>query len=406
MGSFVGASNAGGNVAALTAANGAPLAYPAGIAANDLAILPWTFGPSTTVVTSGPTGYTLKASATDGNDQSRVYFRVLTGSESGNISGWLLDTINRQSADLFVVRGFSSIAAAVSFLETVTGTSHDCPQVTTGDGAANGDSIVIIGTDRAGSTGPTTAPAGFSKQTNSEAVASGTGGTLTVVADDGLVTAQTMPFDPGAFTGFTSGGTAVTWTLALRPSSTDATPAPAAVASVVAVPQATPSGNAVATPAVISAVTSLPTAAAITGGSATVTPAAVVSTAALPAAAPSGAATVTPAQVVTTVALPQAAHLAGATVVPAAVVSVVAIPRPAVGVAVGPAAVTAIAALPTATPVAVGNATATPGVVVTVVTVPTPTPIGASAGNGAITNPAFLPGDIAQRTFELRGTIR
>lgn len=218
MGSFVGASNAGGNVQALTSANSAPLAWPAGLLANDLAILPWTFGPAGTTPTD-PTSqvFTLQGTLADGNCISRLLVRQCTGSESGNISGWQCSAINRQTAVLFVVRGFSLVSAAVALAEAGTSTSHDCPAVGTGDGAANGDSIVVIGTDRAGSTGPTSAPAGFSKRTGSEAVASGSGGTLTVVADDGLVTAQAFPFDPAAFTGYASGGSAVSWTLTLRP---------------------------------------------------------------------------------------------------------------------------------------------------------------------------------------------
>jgi len=215
VGSFVGADANGGNVTAITL-----VTWPA-VQSGDLAILVWTF--QNTLTPTDPTSqtFTLVATADDPSCRSRVLKRVCDGTESGDISGWSM-TINRQSAVLYVVRGFSDVAGAVSFAETTAGTTHDCPSIGTGDGAANGDSIVVAVSERltSGTTNATapTSPVTFAEHAGSEFGTGGSGGTYTGVADDGLATSQTMPFDPGAWSGHVSGSVAVTWTLALRPS--------------------------------------------------------------------------------------------------------------------------------------------------------------------------------------------
>jgi hypothetical protein len=122
---------------------------------------------------------------------------------------------NRQTAVLFVVRGYSDVSAAVSLAEPGTSTTHDCPSVGTGNGAVNGDSVIVIGTDRSGATTTATPPAGWSKRPTSEFGLALSGGTYTGIADDGLTTAQMFPVDPSTWT-MASGSTSVTWTLALR----------------------------------------------------------------------------------------------------------------------------------------------------------------------------------------------
>lgn len=223
MGTFVGASGNGGNVTALTTANSTPITWPAGVQAGDIALLAWSFGDSTVTATD-PTSqtFTLIAQVTDGNLKSRLLKRICDGSETGTISGWSTSLQNRQTAVLYVVRGYSDLGGSVSRQETVTGTSHDCPAITSASGAADGDSIVVIGADRAGST-TASPPAGFSERTGTEGAAVGTGGTITTIADDGLSTGATLPVDPAAFTGYVSSGTAVTWTIALRPAVTSLT---------------------------------------------------------------------------------------------------------------------------------------------------------------------------------------
>jgi hypothetical protein len=215
MGTFVGTSANTGNVTALTTANSAAVTWPT-VQAGDLAVLAWTMQNTATPTDPTSQAFTLASPMVDdGSCRSRILTRVCTGSESGAISGWSNSIQNRQSAVLFVVRGYSAVSAIVSASEAGTSTTHDCPAVGTGNGAANGDSVIVIATDRAGTTTTGTPPAGFSKRTTSETGSVGGGGTYTGIADDGLTTAQTFPVDPASWT-LTSGSTAVTWTLALR----------------------------------------------------------------------------------------------------------------------------------------------------------------------------------------------
>lgn len=215
MGSFVGTSANGGNVTALTTANSAAITWPT-VQAGDLAILAWTMQNTATPTDPTSQAFTLVGTLDDGSCRSRVLKRICNGTESGTITGWSNSIQNRQTAVLFVVRGYSDIAGITSAAEPGTTTAHDCPAIGTGNGAATGDTIIVIGTDRSGATTTATPPAGFAKRTTSEFGLAAAGGTYTGVADDGLVTAQTMPFDPAAWT-MASGSAAVTWTLALRP---------------------------------------------------------------------------------------------------------------------------------------------------------------------------------------------
>lgn len=216
MGSFVHADANGANIQALTGVTWGT----AGAAAQsgDLALIVWTFQNTLTPTDPTSESWTLVGTTDDPSARSRVLKRICDGTESGDITGWQCSAINRQSAVLYVVRGYSDVAGAVSFAETTAGTTHDCPQIGTGDGAANGDSIIVAVSERLTSgTTNATAPSGFTEHTGSEFGTGGTGGSYTGVADDGLVTSQTMPFNPAAWTGHVSGGVAVTWTIALRP---------------------------------------------------------------------------------------------------------------------------------------------------------------------------------------------
>jgi hypothetical protein len=215
MGSFVGAhaSATTTSVTTLTGVSWTGL----GVQSGDIAILAWTF--STTGIATAPSGFTSVGSTDDGTCRSRVYKRVCTGSESGDVS-LVNDTAQRQSAVLYVVRGYTGVSGFKSLAETGTSTSHACPQITTADGAVNGDAVIVVASERLTSgTVNATAPTGFVEHTTSEFGTGGTGGAYTGVADDGLVTAQTFPLTPAAWTGFVSGDTAVTWTLSLTPSS-------------------------------------------------------------------------------------------------------------------------------------------------------------------------------------------
>lgn len=184
MGTFVGASSNTGNVTALTTANSTPVTWPT-VQSGDLAILAWSMQNTATPTDPTSQTFTLVGTADKGSDRLRVLKRICTGSESGAISGWLNSLQNRQSAVLYVLRGFSDVAAAVFFLELVAGATHDCPAVGTGDGAATGDRIVVIASDRSGSTTTATPPTNFSKRTNSEIGVVGAGATYTGVAEIG-----------------------------------------------------------------------------------------------------------------------------------------------------------------------------------------------------------------------------
>lgn len=216
MGSFVGTSANGGNVTALTTANSAAITWPT-VQSGDLAILAWTFQNTATPTDPTSQAFTLFDQVDDGSCRSRLLYRICTGSESGTISGWSNSIQNRQTAVLFVVRGFVSFVGT-NATEPGTSATHDCPSIGTGNGAANSDSVIVIGTDRAGLTTTATPPTGWSKRTTSEFGTGGSGGTYTGIADDGL-TGQTMPVDPGVWT-MQSGTTSVTRTLALRPAPT------------------------------------------------------------------------------------------------------------------------------------------------------------------------------------------
>lgn len=213
MGTFVGTSANGGNVTALTTANSAAITWPT-VQAGDLAIIAWTFQNTATPTDPTSQTFTLYDQVDDGSCRSRLLYRVCTGSESGTIAGWSNSIPNRQTAVLFVVRGYVSFVAT-SATEPGTSTTHDCPAIGTGNGAATGDSVIVIGTDRSGLTTTATPPSGWAKRTTSEFGLAASGGTYTGVADDGL-TGQTMPVDPGSWT-MQSGSTSVTRTLALRP---------------------------------------------------------------------------------------------------------------------------------------------------------------------------------------------
>src|SRR6266508_480430 len=204
MGTFVGSAANGANIATLTG-----VTWPTH-QSGDLAILAWTFAD--TITNTTPAGFTLVGTLDDPSCRSYVYKRVCDGTESGDVS--LVNSgINRQTAVLVVLRGYSGVDASASRAETVTGTSHACPALT----FTNGSTLVVVAAERL-TTGTTTAtaPSGYTKR--AEFGTGGTGGTYTQIADDGLATSQTSPVTPPDFTGFVSGGTAVTWTIALTPS--------------------------------------------------------------------------------------------------------------------------------------------------------------------------------------------
>jgi hypothetical protein len=212
--SFVGSDVGGGNVADIT-----DLIWPA-VQSGDVALLFWIMINTATPV--NPTGFTLNQTidSTTGAGRMRFQHRVCDGSESGALT-LSAGAINRQSACLVVYRGCHATSPIDTWAvrdETVTGTTHANPQVTTGFG----DCAVVAAIGERSGTGTNawTAPSGYTKRADSAALAVGAGGTICASADDGLAisraagTAVTPPV-------WTSGNAfstnqVLTWTVSLR----------------------------------------------------------------------------------------------------------------------------------------------------------------------------------------------
>jgi len=219
VGTFVGADSNGGNVDIITA-----VTWPT-VQSGDLAIIAWVFLDTVTPVDPTSEAWSLAlanvAGATD--CEGRILYRICDGTETGDITGWTNGgTANRQAAILFVVRGYDGISGFTVRDETANSTSHECPAITTADGfgalsPASGDTTLVFAFDRAASTAAIAPPSGWSTRTASVFAATGTGGTVVGIADDGLTDASTMPVDPAAWTGFVSSDDAFTVTMSLRP---------------------------------------------------------------------------------------------------------------------------------------------------------------------------------------------
>jgi hypothetical protein len=158
----------------------------------------------------------------------------------------------------------------------------------------------------------------------------------------------------------TPAATATVTSLPAATVSAGSTAAPASTAAVVALPAAAKSAGSTLTPAATAAVVSLP--AATVHAAATVTPAATAVVVGLPAAAAGAAAIASPQPIAAAVSLPAAAVSAGATVTPAAIAAAVSIPTAtrSAGATVTPAVFAVTVALPQATVQAGGSATVTP----------------------------------------------
>jgi len=348
VGTFVHCDSNGGNVTTITGVTWGTAG--AATQSGDLAIIAWVFLDTETP--TDPTSHSFSlalaniAGATD--CEGRILYRICDGTESGDISGWGNAGTNRQAAILFVVRGYDGISGLTVRDETANSTSHDCPAITTADGfgalsPASGDTTLVFAFDRAASTASIAPPSGWATRTASVFAATGTGGTVVGIADDGLTDASTMPVDPAAWTGFVSSDDAFTVTMSLRP---------------------TAGGNATATPAVIACTTAIPQSAVnVQAG-----PTATATAATLPQANPAAVTLVTPTTIAATAAFPAAGVnvSAGATVLAATV----GVSQPTANVGAGPAVIPVVVSLPQATPQTGGNATAIPVAIATTVTIP------------------------------------
>jgi len=229
VGTFVGATAAGtANVDSLAGS------WPAGVASGDIALFPWSF--VNTGTPTDPSGLSLLVDQTGGSDRLRCLYKYCAGTESGTITAATTGTFNRQTWVLAVFRGYQFISGFKVRAETTSGTSHAHNALTTSDGfggnvPAAGDTIVIIGSARDGTTTTAmTPPAGYNTRTNTEIGIVGSGGTSTALADDGLTNSVTLPTTPAAWTAYSAAtASAVTLVISLRPVVTGTTATLAAI---------------------------------------------------------------------------------------------------------------------------------------------------------------------------------
>lgn len=214
---LVATGSAGGNLVTLSLAWSSLTATPA---AGDVAFLIWAQGSAQTV-TSDLSGWTLVDSqnSTNGAMRTRIYRRVCTGSESGSISG-TMNGANRQCFSVVVLRGVnttSPVNASAFRHETVTNTSHVCPNVTP---TVAGCMIVTMIGERS-STGSTTIStpggSGYTVRVHSGTAAAGSGGTICGIADDGFSTPHSanVAVTPANLVGSASVIGVTTWSLAV-----------------------------------------------------------------------------------------------------------------------------------------------------------------------------------------------
>lgn len=209
----VGSSTAGANTATI-----AP-AWPAGTASGDVAYLFWVM--VNTATPNVPTGFTqVAANDMNGSGRTRIYRKVLSATESGSLT--LSNTTslaNRQSAVLTVYRGVLNSTpedSTPSFRsESVAGTTHANPSETTTVAGC----VIVTSVFERSTTGTNawTPPSGYVERGDTLALAVGSGGTITAVADD-LASKAIGTYTPGVWTsgnGFSTINVS-TYTMALR----------------------------------------------------------------------------------------------------------------------------------------------------------------------------------------------
>lgn len=195
MGTVVGTDNAGGNNISLS------LAWP-NTNAGDIAILFWSHSVTATrVTTPASAGFSNPlADRVDGSELLSYWEKTCTGSETGSVT-FGMGGATRQTANLLVIRGYSSRNAGASNADTGSDANHTAPSVTP---SVNGGSTVVASGERATSgSSSATAPSGYTIATQAAAVGSGgnysqisykgSGGTL---ATDGV---SGTPISPGTW---------------------------------------------------------------------------------------------------------------------------------------------------------------------------------------------------------------
>lgn len=189
---------------------------------GDVVLLGWAWQAGMTA--TNPTGFTqdITSNSTTGSMTSRIFHRTVDGTESGNIT-FGQNVANRQSATAAVYRGLhptSPLGGAIQVRqETVSGTTHVNPTYTT----TFPDEVVCTMCCERSTTGTTgwTPPASYTERADTTTLATGSGGTVTSWADDGIITnrAAATAVTPGVWTSTNAFATAnvTTYTLGLRP---------------------------------------------------------------------------------------------------------------------------------------------------------------------------------------------
>lgn len=424
---------AGSGAAALTPA------YPAGVAANRVALIRTVAKPDTGSVAT-PGGYTSLANGTGGTGavgidtgptRAAVFYRVLDGSETGTVSvthsslgangvchavidiysatnGF--DTANfggttgqdathgtSWSAAMLATLGFANGDYLAGTNGCCASTSTQVSEAVTATGMTVGS--IVAGTDRAVHSatgndmnfgtfdfpvtgGPATSVVTFTQTTS----VNNSGCTAIVRLVESAAVGATVTPDPitvtttlpAATTNIGVTPTTLATVAALPDTDVSIGVTPVTFNNVVALPQATPvevMPDVTVTPATIPVVAALPQ----TGVGVGTAPAVIAASTQLPQSIISVG--VTPAVLAALTALPQASVGVGA--VPAAIAVLVTFPDTDISVGVAPAALSVVVALPQATAEggAAGNVTATPAVIAVVVALPQATVLGVIVAN-------------------------
>ena len=228
--SLVGADPGGGNVTNIT-----DVIWPT-VEAGDVAILGW-LGQNTSTQTASEFTAIDSVDGDSGASRMSLKYRICNGSEDGGTVSLVGSAANRQCAVLAVWRGLHATSPIDTYAvrdESVSGTTHANPQVTTGFA----DCVIATLIGERASTGTTgwTAPSGYTERADSTTLATGTGGTICALADDGLATSRPAGTNvtPPVWTSTSGFATAniLTWTVSLRPLSADRPPRLIAAMSV------------------------------------------------------------------------------------------------------------------------------------------------------------------------------
>lgn len=211
---FVGAGRAGGNTTPISV----PL--PGTRQNGDVALLFWSHS-STAIPTPGPPAGWTSAQVNGTNPVAEVWWRTLDGTEGGSVA-ITLDAASRNSAIIVVYRNVHSTspidAIAVDTTHTGETTTHNNPPVTT----VNSNSVIVTSIHERASSVDTdwTSPTGYTERQDTQTLATGNGGSITAVADNGPTPVSSgTTVTPPVWTGDNATGTAniVTYTVALRP---------------------------------------------------------------------------------------------------------------------------------------------------------------------------------------------